>query len=176
MVNKRIEIDEETEEMMKGYSVEERAEIIKNAFKEEEKPDKEEKEKPAEKTTTIKNTDIIVSTDTMINRFAEQQEECLAELIDKIEHPFKNIWEYYKWHRKAKMLELSGIASDTLYLDSRALFEELILPTEQQDTADKRATREIIVQIIHNDLVVTFANARQEFAARAEKHGESATT
>ena len=56
MVNKRIEIDEETEEMMKGYSVVERAEIIKEAFARMERPSvRRKKENTAQRVIEIIN-------------------------------------------------------------------------------------------------------------------------
>ena len=121
---------------------------------------------------STKNKGVIVATNPAINRFAEAQEECLQKLIKRVETPFDNIWEYLQWAREAKMLELSQFGKNTLYLDNRAVYGFLIKrpndeePTPETDEERAKRRRHTIVQIIHNDLIITFANARIEMLKR----------
>ena len=125
-----------------------------------------------------KNDGIVVATNPIINRFAEQQETCLAKLLDTIENPFPSIWHYLKWKREAVMLQLSQSSSRTLHLDSRALYGMLIQKPNDEDKEPEtnpdraRRRRNLVVQIMHNDLVVSFANARMELARRETEQDE----
>ena len=117
------------------------------------------------------NTGIIVATNPTINKFAEQQEECLRKLREVVNTPFENEWAYLKWKREVIMLSLSQIEKRTLHLDSRAFYYFLIANPEETDQTRAKQRRNTVATIIHNDLVITFANARMELANR-ETHEE----
>ena len=119
-----------------------------------------------------KNTGLIVATNPTINKFAEQQEECLRKLKEAIDNPFTDEWAYLKWKREAIMLSLSQIEKRTLHLDSRALYYFLIFDHAETDQNRAKRRRNTVATIIHNDLVISFANARMELAKRETQEEE----
>ena len=103
---------------------------------------------------------IKISSNRAVNDMAKQQEICLKKLIEHIDKPFKDQWEWAEWHREAVALQLGQHTTNSFYLDAKALWGKLI------EGATTRKYRELAVFIIHNHLEKTFAQARQELAIR----------
>ena len=120
----------------------------------------------------MKNTGLIVATNPTINKFAEQQEECLRKLMEAVDNPFSNEWDYLKWKREAIILSLSQVGAHTLHLDSRAIFSHLLANPNEDNPERARMRRSVIIRIIHNNLVISFANARMELARRETQEEE----
>lgn len=117
----------------------------------------------AEKQETL--NDIHISGNPAINDFLRQQELCLEKLIKTAKEPFKNEWEYMRWHREALALELSQTHSNDNFLDNRALWENLIEGNAEEDK------REWVITILHNFLEIIFSQARTEMTIREAKEG-----
>ena len=117
-----------------------------------------------------KEKEYMISSKQVIESFTREQEEIIDELIQHIDKPFKDLWDYLKWQRKAIIYQLSYFDSDNFFLMDRALFGMLILNDEGRDDIsdpkNAKATREWVIQLMHNDLIVIFANARNELARR----------
>lgn len=97
-----------------------------------------------------------------INEFAKDQERCLEELLAHIEQPFKDDIDFYRWQRKAKILQLNQpYKYDTFFMHNKALW---ILLVESKE--ENKAKRRWAIMLIHNHLVHSFALARQELFAR----------
>lgn len=119
---------------------------------------------PNENFDSFKNSDgfreIRISSNKAVNELARQQELCLKRLIERINKPFRDKWEWAEWHRNAIALQLSQHKTNSFVLDNQALWNKLINPDEPIEN------RELTVFIIHNYLEKTFAHARLELAER----------
>ena len=114
--------------------------------------------------------DVTLSSNQSINDLMRQQEAILLKLIEKIEKPFKNIWEYAEWHRTAIALQLGNYLHNELLIDNRAVYDHLMEGATTTDglpmTAEMRSE---IIYAIHNHLEITYSMARSELSKREGK-------
>jgi hypothetical protein len=112
----------------------------------------------------IQNSDefstIKISSNRAVNDLARQQELCLIQLIQHIEKPFKDKWEWTEWHRQAIALQLSQHSTNDFFMDFQGLWDYLIEGNGDRDR------RDYIIYMIHNHLEKTFAQAREELSER----------
>ena len=119
--------------------------------------------------------DITLSSNQSINDLMRQQEAILIKLIEKIERPFKNIWEFAEWHRTAVALQLGNYQNNELLIDNRAVYDHLMEGARTSNgilmTPEMRSE---IIYAIHNHLEITYSQARLELSKREGK-GENPT-
>ena len=114
--------------------------------------------------------DITLSSNQSINDLMRQQEAILIKLIEKIERPFKNIWEFAEWHRTAVALQLGNYQNNELLIDNRAVYDHLMEGARTSNgilmTPEMRSE---IIYAIHNHLEITYSQARLELSKREGK-------
>ena len=110
-------------------------------------------------------SEVHISGNPAINDFLAQQERCLEKILEAKVKPFKDEWEYMRWHREAVALELSQTSRNDYYIDNRALWENLITGNADEDK------REWVITILHNFLEIIFSQARIELSIREAKEG-----
>ena len=119
--------------------------------------------------------DITLSSNQSINDLMRQQEAILIKLIEKIERPFKNIWEFAEWHRTAVALQLGNYQNNERLIDNRAVYDHLMEGARTSNgilmTPEMRSE---IIYAIHNHLEITYSQARLELSKREGK-GENLT-
>ena len=120
-------------------------------------------------------TAIKISSNRAVNDFAKDQEKCLLKLIEHIETPFKDKWEYQAWHRWAMALQLDQhdkAKFPDFFNNNRALWGNLIEGAKNLDgTPVTKDKREWVISLIHNYLEYVFALARNELAYREREQG-----
>ena len=137
--------------------------------KEDPKSETAQEEEPMKKKSTVESSEafqsIKISSNRAVNDFTKQQELCLLKLIERIDKPFKDQWEWAAWKREAVALQLEQHTTNSFFLDSKTMWGKLI------EGATTRKYREITVFLIHNHLEKTFAQARGELAYREREQG-----
>ena len=117
--------------------------------------------------------EISISSNRSVRELAQQQEICLIRLIEHKDKPFKEIWDYMRWHREAVALELSQTEDNYKFLDDRAFWGKLIQGyRNSQGKEISQEQREWIIFILHNYLEIQFSKARIELAIRENGEGE----
>ena len=133
--------------------------------KEDPKSETAQEEEPKATEIDDRFTAIKISSNRAVNDFTKQQELCLLKLIERIDKPFKDQWEWAAWKREAVALQLEQHTTNSFFLDSKTMWGKLI------EGATTRKYREITVFLIHNHLEKTFAQARGELAYREREQG-----